>query len=80
MEAMALYSFYLQGQVYPRERAQADLDALHAATFTADHDLITQIRSELGYSDHVGFQMRTTLVNLQKASQLPLSTGKCMHH
>ncbi len=31
---------------------------------------MTQIRSELGYSDHVGFQMRTTLANLQKAFQL----------
>ena len=71
IEAMALYSFYLQGQVYPRERTQQDLDALHAATSTADHDLTTQIRSELGYSDHVGFQMRTTLANLQKAFQLP---------
>ncbi len=70
LEAMALYSFYLQGQVYPGERAQADLDALQAATFTADHDLITQIRSELGYSDHISFQMRTTLANLQKAFQL----------
>ena len=71
MEAMALYSFYLQGQVYPRERTQADLDALHAATLTADHDLVAQIRSELGYSDTVGFQMRTTLYNLRQAFQLP---------
>ncbi len=71
IEAMALYSFYLQGQVYPRERTQEDLDALQAATLTADHDLITQIRSGLGYADHVGFQMRTTLANLQKVFTLP---------
>jgi hypothetical protein len=68
LEAMALYSFYLQGQVYPRERAQADLDALQAATFTADHDLIIQIRSELGYSDHVSFQMLTTLTTFRRPS------------
>jgi hypothetical protein len=70
IEAMALYSFYLQGQVYPREKTQEDLDALQAATLTADHDLVTQIRSELGYDD-VSSKMRNTLCNLQKAFVLP---------
>ncbi len=64
---MALYSFYLQGQVYPKERTQEDLDALKAATLTADHDLVTQIRSELGYADHVSAQMRMTLANLNSS-------------
>jgi hypothetical protein len=70
---MALYSFYLQGQVYPKDRTLDDLEEAlkQATTLTADHELCDhQIRSELVQVDSVSSQMRTTLVNLQEACTL----------
>ncbi len=40
IEVMALYSFYLQGQVTPRDRTYQDLETLRATTLTADHELL----------------------------------------
>jgi hypothetical protein len=39
IETMAMYSFYLQGQLYPKQRAQEDLEVLKAATLTSDNEL-----------------------------------------
>jgi hypothetical protein len=71
IEVMALYSFYLQGQVYPRDRTLQDLETLRAKTLTADHELLQQIRPEVAYVDTVSSQMRNTLIALQKACVLP---------
>ncbi len=49
IEVMALYSFYLQGQVYPRDRTLQDLETLRATTLTADHELLQQVRSEVAH-------------------------------
>ncbi len=49
---MAMYSFYLQGQLYPKQRAQEDLEVLKAATFTADYELCNQVRSEVQQVDN----------------------------
>jgi hypothetical protein len=51
IEVMALYSFYLQGQVNPRDRTYQDLETLRATTLTADHELMQQIRSEVAHVD-----------------------------
>jgi hypothetical protein len=71
IEVMVLYSFYLQGQVYPRDRTLQDLETLKATTLTADHELLQQIRSEVAHADTVSSQMRNTLIALQKACVLP---------
>jgi hypothetical protein len=71
IEVMALYSFYLQGQVNPRDRTYQDLEALRATTLTADHELLQQIRSEVAHVDTSSNQMRNTLIALQKACVLP---------
>jgi hypothetical protein len=71
IEVMALYSFYLQGQVYPRDRTFQDLETLSATTLTADHELLQQIRSEVAHVDTSSSQMRNTLLALQKACVLP---------
>jgi hypothetical protein len=71
IEVMALYSFYLQGQVYPRDRTFQDLETLRATTLTADHELLQQIRSEVAHVDTSSSQMRNTLLALQKACVLP---------
>ena len=47
IETMPLFSFYLQGQIYPKERAQEDLEALKAATLTSDDELCDQARSKI---------------------------------
>ena len=71
IQTMAMYSFFLQGQLYPKKRAQEDLDVLKAATLTADHDLCSQVRSEVQQVDTAHIQMRNALYNLQKALTLP---------
>jgi hypothetical protein len=72
IEVMALYSFYLQGQVYPRDRTFQDLETLRATTLTADHELLQQSRSEkVAHIDTSSSQMRNTLLALQKAYVLP---------
>jgi hypothetical protein len=68
---MALYSFYLHGQLYPKQRAQEDLEVLKAVTLTADHDLCNQVHSEVQQVDNAQTQMRNILYNLQKAASLP---------
>jgi hypothetical protein len=68
---MALYSFYLQGQLYPKQRAQEDLEVLKATTLTSDDELCNQVRSEVQHVDTVHTQMRNILFNLQKAVTLP---------
>jgi hypothetical protein len=71
IQTMAMYSFYLQGQLYPKQRAQEDLEVLKAATLTADHELCSQVRSEVQQVDNAHIQMRNVLYNLQKAVTLP---------
>jgi hypothetical protein len=71
IQTMAMYSFYLQGQLYPKQRAQEDLEVLKAATLTADHELCSQVRSEVQQVDNAQIQMRNVLYNLQKAVTLP---------
>ncbi len=71
IHTMAMYSFYLQGQLYPKQRAQEDLEVLKAATLTADHELCSQVRSEVQQVDNAQIQMRNVLYNLQKAVTLP---------
>jgi hypothetical protein len=68
---MAMYPFYLQGQLYPKQRAQEDLEVLKAATLTADYELCDQVRSEVQQVDNAHLQMRNILYNLQKAVTLP---------
>jgi hypothetical protein len=36
IQTMAMYSFFLQGQQYPKQRAQEDLEVLKAATQTSN--------------------------------------------
>jgi hypothetical protein len=71
IQTMAMYSFYLQGQLYPKQRAQEDLDVLKAATLTSDDELCNQVRSEVQQVDNAQIQMRNILYNLQKAVTLP---------
>ncbi len=71
IEVMALYTFYLQGQVYPRDRTLQDLETLRTTTLTADHELLQQVRSEVAHVDTSSSQMRNTLLALQKACVLP---------
>jgi hypothetical protein len=71
IQTMALYSFYLQGQLYPKQRAREDLEVLKAATLTADHELCNQVRSEVQQVDNAQIQMRNILYNFQKAVTLP---------
>jgi hypothetical protein len=70
IQTMAMYSFFLQGQLYPKQRAQEDLEVLKAATLTADHDLCSQVRSEVQQVNNAQIQMRNALYNLQKAVTL----------
>jgi hypothetical protein len=71
IETMVMYSFYLQGQLYPKRRAQEDLEVLKAATLTSDDELCNQFRSEAQQVDTAHTQMRNILYNLQKAVTLP---------
>jgi hypothetical protein len=71
IQTMAMYSFYLQGQLYPKQRAQEDLEVLKAATLTSDDELCNQVRSEVQQVDNSHTQMRNILYNLQKAVTLP---------
>ena len=66
IEVMVLYSFYLQGQVYPRDRTLQDLETLKATTLTADHELLQQIRSEVAHADTVSSQMRKPLLPFRR--------------
>jgi hypothetical protein len=43
LEVAAVYSFFLQGQLNPKERINADLEFLRATTLTNDFDLTGQI-------------------------------------
>jgi hypothetical protein len=71
IQTMAMYSFYLQGQLYPKQRAQEDLEVLKAATLTSDDELCNQVRSETQQVENAHTQMRNILYNLQKAVTLP---------
>jgi hypothetical protein len=71
IQTMAMYSFYLQGQLYPKQRAQDDLEVLKAATLTSDDELCNQVRSEVQQVGNAHTQMRNILFNLQKAVTLP---------
>jgi hypothetical protein len=71
IQTMAMYSFYLQGQLYPKQRAQEDLEILKAATLTSDDELYNQVRSEVQEVDNAHTQMRNILFNLQKAVTIP---------
>jgi hypothetical protein len=69
---MAMYFFHLQGQLYPKQRAQEDLKVLKATTLTSDDELCNQVRSEVEQVDNAHTQMRNILFNLQKAVTLPV--------
>jgi hypothetical protein len=71
LEVAAVYSFFLQGQLSPKERVKADLEVLRAATATDDFDLTGQLASEASNVDTTAAQMRNTLLNLQKICALP---------
>jgi hypothetical protein len=45
LEVAAIYSFFLQGQLYPKERVKEDLEVLKATTITDDFDLRGQLQS-----------------------------------
>jgi hypothetical protein len=66
LEVAAIYSFFLQGQLSPKERVKADLEVLRATTATDDFDLRSHLRSEASNVDTTATQMRNTLLNLQK--------------
>jgi hypothetical protein len=57
-----------------KQRAQEDLEVLKAATLTAEHELCSQVRSEVQQVDNAQIQMRNVLYNLQKAVTLPGTT------
>jgi hypothetical protein len=78
IQTMAMYSFYLQGQLYPKQRAQEDLEVLKAATLTADHELCSQVRSEVQQVDNAQIQMRNVLYNLQILFFLTDSFVSCL--
>jgi hypothetical protein len=46
LELAAIYSFFLQGQLSPKERVKTDLEVLRATTATDDFDLMGQLGSE----------------------------------
>jgi hypothetical protein len=71
LELATVYSFFLQGQLSPKERVKADLAVLRAATATDDFDLRGQLASEASNVDTTAAQMRNTLLNLQKICTLP---------
>jgi hypothetical protein len=71
LEVAAIYSFFLQGQLSPKERVKADLEVLRATTATDDFDLRSQLASEASNVDTTAAQMRNTLLNLQKICTLP---------
>jgi hypothetical protein len=71
LEVAAIYSFFLQGQLYPKERVKEDLEVLKATTITDDFDLRGQLQSEAANVEATAAQMRTILLNLQKACSLP---------
>jgi hypothetical protein len=66
IEVMALYSFYLQKQVYSRDRTLQDLETLRATTLSTDHELLQQIRSEVAHVDTVSSQMRKPLLPFRR--------------
>ncbi len=71
LEVAATYSFFLQGQLYPKERVQEDLEVLKATTITDDYGLKGQLQSEAANVEATAAQMRTILLNLQNACSLP---------
>ncbi len=73
IQTMAMYSFYLQGQLYPKQRAQEDLEVLKAATLTSDDELCNQVRSETQQVDNAHTQMRNILYKTCKKQSLSLS-------
>jgi hypothetical protein len=68
IETMPLFSFYLQGQIYPKERAQEDLEFLKAVTLTSDDDLCDQDRSEVQQVDTAHMQMRKSCTTCRRRS------------
>ncbi len=70
LEVAALYSFFLQGQLSPKERVKEDLEVLRATTFTDDFGRRGQLQSEASNVDTTAAQMRNTLLNLQKICTL----------
>ncbi len=71
LEVAAIYSFFLQGQLFPKERVKADLEVLRVTTATDDFDLRSQLGSEASNVDTTAAQMRNTLLNLWKTCTLP---------
>jgi hypothetical protein len=68
----AIYSFFIQGQLSPKERVKADLEVLKATTtFTDDLGLRSQLQSEASNVDTTATQMSNILLNLQKICTLP---------
>ncbi len=71
LEVAAIYSFFLQGQLYPKERVDTDLEVLRATTLTDDFDLTGQMRSEAANVNTTSIQMRNLILNLQRDFSLP---------
>jgi hypothetical protein len=71
LEVAAIYFFFLQGQLSPKERVKADLEVLRATTITDDFGLRGQLQSEASNVDTTATQMRNILLNLQKICTLP---------
>jgi hypothetical protein len=71
LEVVAIYSFFLQGQLYPKERVKEDLEVLRATTVTDDFGLRGQLQSGASNVEATAAQMRNILINLQKACSLP---------
>jgi hypothetical protein len=71
LEVPAIYSFFLQGQLNPKERFKEDLEVLKATTITDDFGLRGQLQSEAANVEAAAAQMHTILLNLQKACSLP---------
>jgi hypothetical protein len=79
LEVAAMYSFFLQGQLYPKERVKEDLEVLKATTITDDFGLRGQLQSEASNVEATAAQMRTILLNLQKARSLHKKGKEYLH-
>ncbi len=71
LEVAAMYSFFLQGQLSPKERVKADPEVPRATTVTDDFGLRGQLQSEASNVEATATQTRNILLNLQKACNLP---------